>query len=236
MTKLKRLLGMAIILGCAAWALIQRRTDLQLQEENRALRDQMGELKIENQRLVSASGATNSPAISDEQFKELLRLRGEVGKLREKLKEASKPQNPTRVSHADGATPSSFPEAHPEDVIPRESWQFAGYATPESALQSTLWALSKGDADNVLNSLTGDAQTAVAKQYEGKSDAEIAADFSRQISNIKAPASRSEKTTPEGDVTFGVWSEGQNEGAGQFRSETVLRFQNVGGEWKFSWF
>jgi hypothetical protein len=38
--------------------------------------------------------------------------------------------------------------------FPQQSWKFAGYADPESAYQSLMWAMSQGDVQTALNSLT----------------------------------------------------------------------------------
>ena len=50
---------------------------------------------------------------------------------------------------------------------------FAGYATPEAALKSLLWAFSTGDLDKVQAGSTPEQMERFKKKMEGKSDDEI---------------------------------------------------------------
>jgi hypothetical protein len=42
----------------------------------------------------------------------------------------------------------------PQREFPQPSWKFAGYADPESAYQSLMWAMSQGNVQAALDSLT----------------------------------------------------------------------------------
>jgi hypothetical protein len=42
----------------------------------------------------------------------------------------------------------------PQREFPQQSWKFAGYADPESAYQSLMWAMSQGNVQATLDSLT----------------------------------------------------------------------------------
>jgi hypothetical protein len=53
---------------------------------------------------------------------------------------------------------------------PKASWVFAGYASPDSALESWIWALSKGDKTVMLQSLTPEAQKEGQKKLAVFSD------------------------------------------------------------------
>jgi hypothetical protein len=53
---------------------------------------------------------------------------------------------------------------------PKASWIFAGYGSPDSALESWTWALSKGDKAVMLQSLTPEAQKESQKTLAGISD------------------------------------------------------------------
>ena len=78
---------------------------------------------------------------------DLARLRGEVNQLRQRIG-SQKPQV-TQVDHTPGA------------YIPKEQIAFAGYATPEAALETMVWANLNGTYDQLLECLTPDflAQT-----------------------------------------------------------------------------
>ena len=87
--------------GLAFWVVVERQARFKLDQENRALRQQlspMDECIAENQRLsnlvAQANGSLSrrneqlkAPSATDERAKELLRLRGEVEALRQQSKE-----------------------------------------------------------------------------------------------------------------------------------------------------
>ncbi len=91
---------------------------------------------------------------------ELLRLRGEVGVLRKQVSEqVSLKQENFRLRTADSiAQKNQLPQAPVggQTNFSKESWAFAGYATPEAALQTWTWAMSKGDKQTMLASLVPD--------------------------------------------------------------------------------
>jgi RNA polymerase sigma factor (sigma-70 family) len=65
--------------------------------------------------------------------------------------------------------------ARPKGPLPEKSWVFSKYATPETALQSTLWAMSKGDLQQFQESLTPEFKDQYwATAGKGKSDSELA--------------------------------------------------------------
>jgi hypothetical protein len=82
---------------------------------------------------------------------ELLRLRGETGVLRQQTNRLR------RLVHALSAALSTTNtvQASPEQrSFPRDSWTFAGFATPEATLQSYLWAKSRGDVKTAFATVT----------------------------------------------------------------------------------
>ena len=60
------------------------------------------------------------------------------------------------------------------DLVPIASLMFAGYATPEATLQSTLSAFSKGDL-KYLDGFTPKRRKKEREDFTGKSESEIAA-------------------------------------------------------------
>jgi RNA polymerase sigma factor (sigma-70 family) len=87
-TKLKTGAIAAIIVACIVTPLlVQRQAQAILREQDKTWSqqsDQLAQLGADNQRLAGlAAQAGNSPPSSNSQFRELLRLRGEVGRLRE---------------------------------------------------------------------------------------------------------------------------------------------------------
>src|SRR5207244_3612854 len=122
----------------------------------------------EREHLVSerdnaVSAAMQSAMGSAQQQKdknELLRLRGEIGRLRKQTNELTKAiQNHAghqqRVQTSGAASPSEQVNST-GDYVARDQYAFAGYADPESALKSMHWAMSQGDVKNALASGTPD--------------------------------------------------------------------------------
>jgi len=103
----------------------------QLQKDKNAAADQLSAVASELEKAKSASN-------------ELLRLRGEIALLRRESKptpENNKPQSATEPNP-------------PSTEFTRENWRFAGFETPENALQSSAWAIRQGNAAEFLATLT----------------------------------------------------------------------------------
>ncbi len=88
MSKFKVGLGVLIVAGAAIMMFLQYQTQQQLRHENELLRQQIAQLKADNQ---DAPAANSQPATGEE-FNELLRLRGEVGALRAQTNQLAKLQ------------------------------------------------------------------------------------------------------------------------------------------------
>ncbi len=139
MTKLK--LGIsALVVACAATTMVvQHQSQQRLLAENEALRQQLAQPKPDNPTPPSQLAATDdSKSLPDDQFRELLRLRGEVGVLRRKTNELTsllansrdaQPRNPN--SAVDSQHPSVMPEDYPK--------------TADGASKSILDTLTRGD-------------------------------------------------------------------------------------------
>jgi RNA polymerase sigma factor (sigma-70 family) len=84
MTKLQFGIGAIIVGGLAATVAIQHQSASEMRGENMALRQQMASLAANNESLSNRLDQVPAPSgLADDQFRELLRLRGEVGRLRE---------------------------------------------------------------------------------------------------------------------------------------------------------
>lgn len=106
MTKVKIAVVSALVVAAAVPYVIQQNNQTKLREENASLRQQLAQidqLAAENERLSKLVVATSSaPAPTNDQFREMLKLRGEVGRLRQENKtvtaEIAKPTGPSALS------------------------------------------------------------------------------------------------------------------------------------------
>jgi hypothetical protein len=58
---------------------------------------------------------------------------------------------------------------------PKDTLKFAGYASPDSALETWTWALAKGDKTVILQTLTPEARPQWEKMLAGKTDEQMRA-------------------------------------------------------------
>lgn len=234
MTKLKAgIIGALLLAGAAIPFAIQHQAQVGLREENQTLSHRVDRLAAENDRLSNLlAQAGSSQALSKDQLSELMKLRGEVGRLRERVKVLEKP----RVAGAGRGSPNTQPrpETAKEDTIPKELWAFSGYATPETALQSVAWAMSKGDVKTFLASLSPETQTSYAQQFEGKTESEIAILLSEEISQLPALRLDRKQVSTDGKVTFVLYSEETDDGTTKTKDEAVMSFKHIGDEWKLT--
>ena len=91
MTKLKLGVSTLVVAGAAVAFVIQNQAQEKLRGQNESLTQQLRQLKTDNEKFSNRlAAASNSQSLSDEQFNELLKLRGEVGVLRRQASEAQK--------------------------------------------------------------------------------------------------------------------------------------------------
>ncbi|HTA95223.1 MAG TPA: sigma-70 family RNA polymerase sigma factor, partial [Verrucomicrobiae bacterium] len=86
-TKLKLGISALVVASAITAFVIQNQTQEKLRAENELLRQQITQLQTENESLSNRLAVdANSKSLSDEQFNELLKLRGEVTRLRQQQK------------------------------------------------------------------------------------------------------------------------------------------------------
>lgn len=176
MTKLRfGLIGALVMAGGIMLLVRQHAAQVKLRADNFALQQEAGQLTSlaeENARLSNrVARAQNPPPSSTNQLAELERLRadvdaqkGEIEKLRTELaNELAKPSF------------QNLPGSNRFVNLPKESWTFAGYATPEAAFQSMLWATLQGDVSSIRASITpAEQERRLAGEWKDKTDSEIA--------------------------------------------------------------
>jgi hypothetical protein len=150
----------AVAIIAALWGR-QRATQRRLAEQadsSRQLLARLNELEVENFRLSNTVAQANAP-LAEIQLAELDKLRQEVQLLRRRTNdivtlEAELRRMRTELFSARNAMASNAPPAVPPgDIYPRDQWTFAGFDTPEDALESLTWAISEGDEDTYLAGL-----------------------------------------------------------------------------------
>jgi RNA polymerase sigma factor (sigma-70 family) len=237
MTKLKLgIISAIVVAGVATPLVLQHQSQVRLREDNQAFRQQVDQLAAENERLANlVARANSSQALAIDQPSEILRLRGEVGVLRQQKSEAERVQEENRQLRAGltnaqdaQATKPATPFSTP---VPKESWAFAGYATPEAAMQTMVWAWSNRDGETVLASSTPEGRKKFEKDFEGKPASEALAAFPIDVSKAFFYQLYNKKEVSDDEVTFEVGFELPFR-MGYNRPVTMKK---VGGEWKAEW-
>lgn len=160
----------------------------------RLLDAQLAESRAENARLSNLLAHTGS-ALSADQFHELLRLRGEIARLRENAREAARLQaaNPPRPGASAGPEPrAESPPPAAESVLahwPKARLSPVGHGDPIAGLQTALWALNRNDPGGLAAALAPNTLSQLVGRYPGDSPAEQMATGTQWVSDSLAPAS-----------------------------------------------
>jgi len=146
-------------------------THLVQQREATRLRDENQNLIAEKEKLTSERDATLSTVAGNrdklerlqKNQAELLRLRGEVSQMRRQLEsQKAGPQPATRRETSKRVTNP------PGSYIAKDQLTFAGYATPESALETITWTLMSGTYDQVNEGLSPALLANESKDQNGR--------------------------------------------------------------------
>lgn len=235
-----RWVAIILILVIGAAAGVGWRKATSLQQENQALRREIEALK---QQVAAANEDQSRKQEADAkklgaEGQELVKLRGEVSRLRAAAAEAEKLRLEVGVLRTQNrelrtvppvvdATPPAPPAA---DQFPRQSWAFSGYASPEAALVSAIWAMKEGKPQVFLDSLTPEEQQRMAQTWQGKSEQEIAAKHQGDVGNIQGMRILSRTPTSPTEIQMQVFLDGAN------RVETFKMTQQADQQWKFGGF
>ena len=155
----------ALAIIAALWG-IQLEANRRLREQtdaSRQLLSRLAVLEVDNNRLSNMVAQANTP-LAEEQLAELGKLREEVRRLRNRTNDLQTMRTELRrlrgeLSAARSTMTSNAPPDVPaNDIYPRDAWKFAGYDTPEDAVESVTWAISQGDEDSYLSSLSPELQ------------------------------------------------------------------------------
>jgi len=169
----------ALAIIAALWGM-QLEANRHLREQadaSRQLLSRLAVLEVDNLRLSNIVVRANTP-LAEAQLAELAKLRDEVQQLRHRTNDlqtmrAELRRLRTQLSNARSLIASNAPPEVPAaDIYPRDSWSFAGYDTPEAAIESATWAISQGDEQSYLASLSPELQNEMQAQLVDGSFAE----------------------------------------------------------------
>jgi hypothetical protein len=218
------LLGVSIFVGWRG-----HKEAAALRAANRELQARLATLDMERTNALARPTTESIPAVSPE----LLKLRGEVAQLRRQTNEMQKLQSEnTRLRAAMVSAAQTQPKeasannTNSGSFVPREAWAFAGYATPDDALRSAVWAMSSGDPNTFLASLSPRERARTEKQWKDKSDEQIAAEGRREMEKMSGFHILDRQVVADDEVTLRVFAEGDE---GDVRRMRMKRF---GSEWK----
>lgn len=238
--RIERFVWVFLALGLGAGAAIFWQRTEALRQENAALREQ---LAAKDTQIANADASAGSAKKQEEtlraQTSELVRLRGEVTQLRNSAKDSTTLKTELEHLRAEnqqlrsGSNIAPAAQTKPslagKNEFPRESWNFAGFESPEAALVSAIWSMKEGNPTSYLDSLSPAEQERMAKEWENKNEQEIAAKHQKDVSPITGMKIIDRQTTSADEVIMDVHIEGVD------RTEKV-RMNRIGQDWKFGGF
>jgi 4-amino-4-deoxy-L-arabinose transferase-like glycosyltransferase len=235
MTGRRLLWSAAVIVALAIIAVLwgmQLEANRRLREESAATRElvaRLNTLEVENFRLSNIVVRARTP-LAGAQLAELDQLRQEVQSLRRKTNDMRNMQVELRRVRAELLTARNSiasnapPDVPAEDIYPRDSWQFAGYDTPEQALESATWAIGQGDEDTYMASLTPELRDEMQAELADGSFADAAP---LEMSNTTGYRIVDREPLSDNEIIITVYMDGDG-------SEVPLTLVNTGDGWKVS--
>jgi hypothetical protein len=116
MTKIKLGITAIVVAGAATTLLIQYQSQNKLRHENEALQQQVSQLQSLSEALANQPvPQVDSKSLSEEQLKELMKLRGQVGVLRRETNELGKLLAAPRLGQPGNVNDPNHPYPLPED-------------------------------------------------------------------------------------------------------------------------
>jgi hypothetical protein len=229
----KMFLGASLIVALAIigalWGM-HLETNRRLREEAEAARQLLSRLEgleVDNLRLSNIVVRANT-SLTDDQLAELAKLRKEVETLRHRTNDLQTMKAEIRRLRVEIANARSViasnapPDVPPEDIFPRDSWAFAGYDTPEAAIESVNWAIGQGNEEAYLASLAPDLQDAMQSELADGSFADVGP---LEMGNATGFRILDRETISENEQVFTLYMDGDG-------NEILLRMVWTPDGWK----
>ncbi len=142
----------AAIVTATGTHLMKQREVTRLREESRNLVAEKEQLTSERDAILTTVAA-NKDEIERLQTNqtELLRLRGEIGVMRRQLESQNAQAKPQPAMQREPTSTTGHP---PGAYISKDRLAFAGYATPEAALETITWTMMNGTYDQANEGLS----------------------------------------------------------------------------------
>jgi hypothetical protein len=194
----------------------------------------------DNLRLSNLVAQANNSELPASDLSELLKLRGEIGQLKNALVEATNLATRNaqlRAALTNRESPhagSELPEG--KTVLAhwgRDQLAFSGYSSPSAALETTLWAMAQGDTNALAQSVTPEVKAKMLRQdwYEHGTPAEELAASTRKIADSLQPADGfyvvDQRAAGQDQIVLDVYFEGE----GRIRK---FAMKKVGDNWMFN--
>ena len=223
--------GIALLILAAGCLLrlvtVQRSTITRLSQEVDSLR-----LQLEAAEQARAKPAEQpSATLPQEQLRELLRLRGKAGLFRSQAEELAQLQQENRRLRATLASPQSAADGATNGlaargVVPLTALAFAGYATPEAALESLLWSERETNLTAYMTSLLPNQQSLEQARLQSQSEQGDGGLFFREPGSVTGFQFLDSQPVSEDEVALTFFVRGREQ-----VMKTVAK--RIGAEWKF---
>jgi hypothetical protein len=238
MSRFKAAIAVAALVAVIGTPLFQQhRANEALREQNEALISRvskLSEVEAENRRLSQRASPGTTHGISDEETLELARLRGEVTRLRADTNQTGKLAQQLDRLHPTRTEPAKpqRQNASEQDNFPRETWAYAGYASPESALQSSAWAAVRGDVDTFLKGMSPEEQARIRNDWKTheKGDAEIRDFLINYWGQTKAVRIEGRQALSDSEAILTMFFDREKGGSQRMK----MKVQRIGTEWKLA--
>ena len=230
-------IGALSILVAVLVLVFQRSTLSTARKENAQLRQAKAEaaqLATENQSISEVRAQNQQLEELRTANRELPKLRNEVRQLRsqgaqiERLRQENQ-RLASALNSLNSGKAKSFSEM--EGYVSKESLSHAGFATPEAALQTFLWAIREGRIDAVAECISPDGRPSFQGEFANKTEEEQKKSLQQGLGQlIRSSGYRvvDREQVGEDKVKLGIQAV-----AGGIIAKVVLR--RVGNEWKFDY-
>lgn len=223
-----------VVVALAASLAVQSMRVSKLGAQNDAWQQQLAAAQAQVEALEQRRPQASAVPTSDEVQTELLRLRNQAAQLKQATNELQKLRaQAQQLQAAQQARSAEVPAAATPTptaasaAVPRESWAFVGYATPEAALQSAIFSMSQGDVQTFMASLSPEEAQRVQKSFESKTPEQVAQEGQREMAKVKSFQVLGREDLGPDRVMLQVYAGGEE------RVQRIL-MQKIGEEWKWA--